>query len=129
MKLKRLPDTELEVLMALWTMQGETPRSELEEKLKEKGWASNTINTYLSRLLEKGFISCTRRGKTNFYIPVITEEEYREFESKTILSKLYGSSIKNFVASLCRTDSIDPKEIDELQSLLDNLKRRNRDVK
>ena len=80
---------------------------------------------YLSRLLEKGFLSCERRGKTNYYTPLIGEEEYLEFESKTMLSKLYGSSLKNFVISLCRRDSLTLAEIDELQCLLEDLKRRD----
>ncbi len=92
--LKRLPDSELEVMMALWRAQEEKPRAFLDEMLQEKGWASNTINTYLTRLLEKGFISCERRGKTNYYKPVVPEEEYLEFESKNMLNKLYGSSLK-----------------------------------
>jgi predicted transcriptional regulator len=124
MKIKRLPDSELEVLMALWTAQGEAPRAFLDEKLKNKDLASNTINTYLSRLLEKGFIACERRGKTNYYTPLVKEEEYLEFESKAVLSKFYGSSLKNFVISVCRNDSIAPAEIDELQRLLDELKRK-----
>lgn len=125
MKYKRLPDSELEVMMALWTGKEDVPRSFLEEKLKDKGWAGNTINTYLSRLLEKGFLSCERRGKTNYYTPLVGEEEYLEFESKTMLSKLYGSSLKNFVVSLCRRDTLTPAEIDELQHLLEDLKRRD----
>ena len=125
MKFKRLPDSELEVMMALWTAEEDVPRSFLDEKLKNKGWASNTINTYLSRLLEKRFLSCERRGKTNYYTPLVGEEEYLEFESKTMLNKLYGSSLKNFVVSLCRHDSLAATEIDELQRLLDDLKRRD----
>lgn len=122
--MKRLPDSELEVMMALWTAPEEIPRAFLDDKLREKGWASNTINTYLARLLEKGFISCERRGKTNYYKPVVPEAEYLEFEGKTLLNKLYGSSLKNFVVSLCRHDPIEPAEIDELQRLLAELKSR-----
>lgn len=133
MKLKRLPDSELEVMMALWAAQEETrnpfprsfPRVFLEEKLQGKGWAGNTVNTYLSRLLEKGFLACERRGKTNYYTPLVGAEEYLEFESRTMLNKLYGSSLKNFVASLCRRDSLAPAEIDELQRLLDELKSKS----
>lgn len=133
MKLKRLPDSELEVMMALWGAKEKVqsafprsfPRTFLEEKLKNKGWAGNTINTYLSRLLEKGFLSCERRGKTNFYTPLVGEAEYLEFESKTMLNRLYGSSLKNFVASLCRQDALTSAEIDELQRLLDQLKNKS----
>lgn len=67
--MKRLPDTELEVMKALWAQEGGATRADLEHALKDKGWASNTINTYLSRLCEKGFVSCEKRGKANWYAP------------------------------------------------------------
>ena len=46
--MKRLPDTELEVMKALWATGSNTPRAVLEDRLSPFGWASNTINTYLS---------------------------------------------------------------------------------
>lgn len=110
-------------MLALWRAQEQQPRAWLDEQLKEKNWASNTINTYLARLLEKGFLACERKGKTNYYTPVVKQEDYLEFESKAFLSKLYGNSVKNFVASLCGVGSMSTQEIDELQTVLDELKR------
>lgn len=44
--MKRLPDTELEVMKALWDSGPDTPRAALERALAPHGWAANTINTY-----------------------------------------------------------------------------------
>lgn len=60
--MKRLPDTELEVMKALWVTGPDTPRSVLEDRLAPFGWVANTINTYLSRLADKGFVSVRREG-------------------------------------------------------------------
>ena len=51
--MKRLPDTELEVMKALWKLGADTPRAALDQALEDFGWASNTVNTYLARLAEK----------------------------------------------------------------------------
>ncbi len=67
MTLKRLPDAELEVMKALWELGSDTPRSALEQALAPFSWAGNTINTYLSRLTEKGFLSVHKDGKSNLY--------------------------------------------------------------
>ena len=48
--MKRLPDTELEVMKALWAAGEDTPRAVLEQALEPFGWATNTVNTYLTRL-------------------------------------------------------------------------------
>ena len=59
--MKRLPDTELEVMKALWASGPDTPRAALDHALADFQWSPNTINTYLNRLADKGFVS-VRRG-------------------------------------------------------------------
>ncbi len=117
--MKRLPDTELEVMKALWASGPNTPRSVLEDKLSSFGWAANTVNTYLSRLADKGFVSVRREGKSNLYTPLVTQEEYQTFDSRAVLDRLYGSP-RNFVAALAR-EGLEKGELEELQALLDQL--------
>lgn len=117
--MKRLPDTELEVMKALWATDPDTPRSLLEERLAGFGWASNTVNTYLSRLSDKGFVSARREGKSNLYTPLIGQEEYQAFDSRAVLERLYGSP-RNFVAALAR-EGMRQEELEELRALLDQL--------
>lgn len=125
--IRRLPDSELEVMLVIWHAREPVTRPELDEKLREKGWAVTTINTYLTRLLEKGFLACERQGKCNRYTPLIDEQEYLDCESRTFLEKLCGNSVKNFVASAIRNQKLEDAEIDELQRYLDALKRRDSD--
>ena len=116
--MKRLPDTELEVMKALWATGPDTPRSVLD-KLSPFGWAANTINTYLSRLADKGFVAVRRAGKSNRYTPLVGQEEYQAFDSRAVLDRLYGSP-RNFVAALAR-EGMRRGELEELQALLDQL--------
>ena len=118
--MKRLPDTELEVMKALWDTGPDTPRSTLEERLSPFGWAANTVNTYLSRLADKGFVSVRRAGKSNLYTPLVSREEYQTFDSRTVVSRLYGTP-RNFVAALAR-EGLQQGELEELQALLEELK-------
>ena len=70
--MRRLPDSELEVMKALWASGADTPRAALEDALTPFGWAGNTINTYLTRLGEKGFLSVRREGRHNLYTPLVS---------------------------------------------------------
>ena len=125
--MKRLPDTELEVMKALWASErAPVPRSSLEDALRDRGWATNTFNTYLSRLTEKGFVSCEKRGKTNYSTPQVRQADYLAFESGAVLNKVFGSSLKSFVASLARGGALRDGELDELQQYLEELKRGDR---
>ena len=115
----RLPDTELEVMKVLWTTGPDTPRALLEVRLASFGWAANTINTYLARLAEKGFVAVRREGKSNLYTPLVGCDEYQAFDSRAVLDRLYGSP-RNFVAALAR-EGMGRDELEELQALLDQL--------
>ena len=119
---KRLPDTELEIMLAVWSAERPVSRAWLEEKLSYKGWSRNTFNTYLARLLEKGVIARERRGKSNYYTPILSQKEYLDFENQTFLGKLYNHSVTQFFAALCRGEGITTQELDDLQSFLDEKK-------
>lgn len=119
MKLKRLPDAELEVMKALWESGPDTSRSELEVALAPFSWAVNTINTYLVRLADKGFVSVRRERRTNLYTPLVSREAYQAFDSQAVVSRLYGTP-RNFLAALAR-EGLDRRDLDELRSLLDEL--------
>lgn len=117
--MKRLPDTELEVMKALWDSGSDTPRAELEQRLASFGWAANTINTYLTRLADKGFVSVLRSGKSNLYTPLVSREDYQAYDSRAVLSRLYGSP-RNFLAALAR-EGLEHRDVEELRALLDQL--------
>lgn len=119
--MRRLPDTELEVMKALWASGPDTPRAALEHSLAAFGWAPNTVNTYLTRLTAKGFASVRREGRGNLYTPLISREEYLSFDSREVLSRLYGTP-RNFVAALAR-EGLDRREVAELRALLDTLEQ------
>ena len=117
--MKRLPDTELEVMKALWATGPDTSRAVLEDRLASFGWAANTINTYLARLMDKGFVAARREGRSNLYTPLVEQAEYQAFDSRAVLERLYGSP-RNFVAALAR-DGLEQGELEELQALLTQL--------
>ena len=74
---KRLPDAELSVMQAVWAHGGEVSRGDIEGALASHSWSVNTINTYLTRLCDKGYLSARREGRSNFYTPLVSQEKYR----------------------------------------------------
>ena len=78
-----------------------------------------SILTYLSRLQKRGFLKVEKKGKKNFYTPLITEEEYMQKESKRILKQMFHSSLKNFVCALYDGKEVDEKDKEELLRYID----------
>ena len=116
--MKRLPESELEIMMIIWEYKRPVNRMEIEERLK-KDIAAPTILSFLNRLEAKGFVSVEKIGKINWYTPLIKEEEYLQKESRNILQKMYQNSLKNFVTALYDGDGITSQEMEELKAFIE----------
>lgn len=69
-KLKRLGDAELEIMLAVWGAGEPVQSTYIHEKLKgSRDWALPAVITSLNRLVDKGFLACEKRGRSNWYRP------------------------------------------------------------
>jgi predicted transcriptional regulator len=120
--IKRLPDSELEIMKIIWKANGSVCSAYIQEHLKmKKKWAACTILGFLTRLVDKGFITCEKHGKTNIYTAIVEEKEYLQFESKTFLEKVYGNSLESLVSALYHGKSIDKEDLKKLQEYIDEM--------
>lgn len=76
---QKLSNTEMELMEVIWDYEQSVTSSELLHTfaLKGKEWKSQTISTFLSRLVEKGALIVTRKGRVNSYIPCISPVDYK----------------------------------------------------
>lgn len=60
--IRRLPDSELEIMLILWEAGKPVSRSYIDDQLKgKKEWAITTVLKLLSRLTERGCKDGTKR--------------------------------------------------------------------
>lgn len=121
-KIIRLPDSELDIMLVLWHHTQPMSRLEIETVINEKkALAPTTILSLLSRLEKKQFVSVTKEGKTNYYTPLISQEEYQNCESKNVLERVFGNSLKSFVTSLYRGKELTQQDVAELYDYIQEL--------
>ena len=77
-----------------------------------------TMTELLKKLEKKGFVSSKKEGKMNLYTPLVTQEEYQQQESRSVLEKLYGNSLKRFVNALYQGEKMKKEDIQELSDFL-----------
>jgi predicted transcriptional regulator len=107
-------------MLIIWAAKTSVTSTYISEKLKDKkDWKITSILTFLSRLVEKGFIISKREKKINVYTAIIDEHDYLESESKTLLEKLYGNSLTSFVNSLYKSKTITQNDLVELQQFIE----------
>lgn len=120
--IRRLGDAELEIMLAVWSAGESVPSAFVQEKLRStRDWALPAVITSLNRLVDKGFLSCEKRGRSNFYTPLIAEADYKAAEGRGVLDRLYGGSFKGLAAALFESRSIDKKDLEDLRRYLDEL--------
>lgn len=74
---KRLPDSELEVMLIIWDGKEKVSTSDIMQHLKEKK-SVQLVQNALNRLEGKGFVQCEKIGRLNHYTPLVSLDEYRE---------------------------------------------------
>lgn len=118
-KLRRLPDSELEVMQVLWELETPVSRSAVEAALtKTHPMATTTVLTLLSRLADKGFIAIKKAGRGSVYAPLVEKRDYLASQSSRFYEKLCGGSVSAFAAALCDS-GLSREELAELRRLLE----------
>lgn len=119
---KRLGEAELEIMQVIWKADAPVTSGFILKELQERRkWQLSTLMTSLSRLVDKGFISCDRATGNNLYTSIISENDFKAKESKSFLEKLYNNSIQNMVATLYSNKAINESDMNELRKFLDDL--------
>ena len=117
--IKKLPDTELEVMQALWACQSPATRMDVEARLTTTHpMAPTTLLTLLSRLADKDFIEIQKEGRITHYIPRITQEDYLATQSRRFIDLLCGGNISTFANALCHS-GISKEDLEELRQILE----------
>jgi len=120
--MKKLGETELEIMKVLWKQDKPATSGEILEGLEGcVDWKLSSLMTALNRLAEKGFVSCDRSTRTNYYEAIISEQDYVTKEGENFLEKLFSSSVQKFVTNLYDSKSITDKDIRELREWIDSL--------
>lgn len=117
--IRRLPDSELELMQIIWELEPPLSRQDIEEKLPpDRPLAPTTVLTFLDRLREKGFLRAEKRGKTNYYTPLVSRREYLARESRGVLDRLFGGSVSAFATALV-DGGVSREEIQRLREMLE----------
>lgn len=116
--------TEFYILKYLWSRETPATFSEImthfnEEEKKE--WKKQTVNTFLTRLAQKGFLNIDKSGKRAIYIPSVSKKKYYEDYAQQIIEDSYEGSLKNFVCAFTENHKLTSNEKEELLTYVRSL--------
>ena len=116
--------TEFYILQYLWTR--ETPATFAEimvhfNEVEKKAWKKQTVNTFLSRLSQKGFLNIDKSGKRAIYIPSVSSKKFYENYAKEIVDDSHEGSLKNFICAFTKGRKLTGTEKEDLLAYIQTL--------
>lgn len=112
-----LTRVEMEIMTHLWEMKKPASVRELLETYGDPKPAYTTIGTYMKILTQKGFVVPEKHeddGKTYFFRPLISQEEYRRRVMSEVKDTFFGGSVSSLVRYFVKEEKIDDAELQEL---------------
>ena len=116
--------TEFYILKYLWSRETPATFSEIMNHFNEeekKEWKKQTVNTFLTRLAQKGFLNIDKSGKRAIYIPSVSRKKYYEDYAQQIIEDSYEGSLKNFVCAFTENHKLTSNEKEELLTYIHSL--------
>lgn len=114
-------DLQGELMSIVWRLGEATVDEVRAEQADGRGPAYNTVQTVLNRLVERGLLVRSRRGRAFVYKPVLAESEYLV---RSIGERLAGASPDaRRTALLNLVDELEPGEVDDLARRANRIRR------
>lgn len=116
----KVTESEMVIMEIIWEAEKKVNSAYVLSSLpKEIKWKMTTVTTFLSRLTGRGMLDIVeKRGRTNFYMPTMTKEEYSLRLTRDAMLGSNIGSIQNLIASLYKTNDISKKNISNLKEWL-----------
>lgn len=114
--MKRLPEAEFQVMKAIWAYEPPVTSSMVMGHLpREKSWPIQSVVTLLSRLLEKGFLRSEKKDKERLYYPLVSKEDYLQFETRNFVKLYHENSLISLLSTLDQDKKLTDEDLDDLQ--------------
>lgn len=117
MNQQQITDSELALMRIIWEKGGSSFLAEIMDALEkeEKNWKTNTVLTFLSRLVDKNMLRTEKSNRKNNYIAIYSESEYSDFQTRVFVDKLFYGDAKNLVSSLVNQSYLSEKDLEEIK--------------
>ena len=117
-----LTKSEEEIMELLWEKDRKMSSKEILDYFNEhcdKDWNKQTLNTFLAKLLQAGFIDRISKDRKYLYVPLVTRMEYKQKGAEQFIRDSYNGSFMNFVSALSGGEMISTEEAEEIRKLLE----------
>ena len=116
-------ESELEILQVLWDKGQASVRDVHEELLKTKEAGYTTTLKLMQIMHEKGLVKRDDSIKTHIYQAAVSKEKTQKHLLGKMIDTLFAGSPTQLVLQALGNHKASDSELEEIQKLLDNLKK------
>lgn len=120
----RLGDLQLRILKVLWR-HGPASVAEVHQALGPTGLAYTTVATMLRKMEGRGLVRHSEQGRRFIYQAAVTAEEVSRRSTADLVDRLFGGSLSQAVCHLLETRDVTLEELERLERLIQERKRRS----
>ncbi|MCX6929021.1 MAG: BlaI/MecI/CopY family transcriptional regulator [Verrucomicrobia bacterium] len=115
----RITDGEWTIMKVVWAHKTTTAKQVVEALASETAWKIQTIQTLMSRLVQRGALAADKSAREHTFTALVTEQECRQDVSRSFLARVFDGEIAPFLACLLERKKLTRKEIAELKRILE----------
>ena len=120
----RISSAEWDVMSVVWAKKRATATEVFEALPTGHGWKQKTVNTFLTRLVDKGVLTVDRKEKAHVYAARVRREKCVQSEGESFLQRVFRGATGDLVKHFCAQADLTAEQIEELEQLLKAKKAR-----
>lgn len=118
-----LSEAQMEIMNIVWD-QPETTLGEIWRELRDRRKiARNTIQTLLSRLVDKGWLAYRAEGKVFHYRAAVPRQPTMKHVVNRLVETAFNGSAEGLVMALLDGQELEADEVDRIRALIENAQR------
>lgn len=122
----RIGDLQLRILRLLWEQTDLTVRDVHERLGGDNKWAYTTIATMLKKMEARKLVSHQLVERKFVYRAAVAEQDVAQKMTTHLIDRVFEGSLADMVSHLLQTREVSREELDELEKLIAQRKKKGR---
>lgn len=121
MVFEQLTNCEQLVMKVAWDAAEELSLMDFVQRTKDnydKDWAPQTVSTFLTRLIRKGYLEHYRQGRVFYYRILVSLEKYKAQLTHEYMEFWNHGNADEFLCALINERPLRPEEIKRIKALM-----------
>ncbi len=114
---------EMDVARVLWALKRATVREVHDALCESKEVDFSTVQTYLRRLAEKGYLKVSLQGRTRVYAPRVKPRTVIRETIGDLVDRLFGGEAFPLMKHLVEEGEVSADELEQLRDLVRRLEQ------